>query len=62
MTFTNEDGFFDNIGGYAATETDGWLLYYNGELAPVGAEDLILEEGDTVSFSWENYNEAFNLE
>jgi hypothetical protein len=62
IAFTNEDGFFDNIGGYASNDTDGWLLYYNGELAAVGAADLIIEEGDSVVFSWENYDEVFNLE
>lgn len=62
IAFTVENGFFDNIGGFASTQSDGWLLYYNGELAAVGAADIQLTDGDVVEFKWENYDEAFTLE
>jgi hypothetical protein len=59
ITYTVESGYFDNIGGFASTDSgDGWLFYYNGELPSVGAESITLNEGDTVAFRWGNYYEA----
>lgn len=56
ITYTVDNGLFDNIGGYTSTDSDGWLFYYNDELATVGAADITLAEGDTVAFRWENYS------
>ena len=61
VTYTYENGMFDNFGGKASTQTDGWLFYTNGELADVGAKDVKLTEGFKVEFKYENYDEAFNL-
>jgi len=55
LTYTIDNGYFDNIGGYASTDSEGWLFYYNDELAPVGAKAITLAEGDTMAFRWESY-------
>ncbi len=59
LPYTYNSGMFDNFGGIASTETDGWLLYHNGQLANVGAKDIAISEGDIITFKYENYNAAF---
>lgn len=59
LAYTQTNGMFDNFAGVASTETDGWLLYVNGEIAQVGALDYKLNAGDTVEFRYENYDTAF---
>lgn len=59
ITYTVDNGTFDNIGGYTSTDSEGWCLYYNDELATIGAADITLAEGDTVAFRWEDYS-VFN--
>ncbi len=53
---------FDGFGGYDSTDTDGWILYVNDEIADKGAYEMNLEDGFTVVFSYVNYSEAFFLE
>ena len=59
VTFTNDEGFLDNFGGTASTETDGWVLYYNDTLAEVGCAEIIPQEGDVVEFRWSHYAEVW---
>lgn len=59
VTYTLQDGMFDNFGGEASTNTDGWLLYVNGALSDVGAGDTKLQDNDQVAFRYVNYDEAF---
>lgn len=59
FAFTESNGMYDGFGGEMSTETDGWLLYINGEQAQVGANDSAVVEGDVVEFRYENYDEAF---
>jgi hypothetical protein len=40
--------FIDQIGRNAASATRFWVFTVNGEFAPVGAGDFVLEEGDRV--------------
>ncbi len=57
MTLTG--GMFDGFGGQKSTQTDGWLLYVNGKQAEKGAADIPIQDGDQISFRYENYDEAF---
>ena len=59
LAYTFQNGMFDNFGGIASTQTDGWLLYVNDTLAEVGAKDVALQDGDRVAFRYENYDTAF---
>lgn len=56
-TFTN--GMFDNFGGEASTQTDGWLFYYNGVLSEKGAQEIHVQEEDLLEFRYVNYDKAF---
>ena len=62
MAYTVSDGMYDGFAGYTSTQTDGWLFYHNGQLADKGANDVTVSDKDTVSFQYENYNEAFGLD
>ena len=62
MAYTYEDGMFDGFNGIASTQTDGWLLYIDGELAQSGAKDIELAEDMLIIFSYDNYDTAFTLE
>ncbi len=53
---------FDGFGGYDSTDTDGWILYIDGELADKGAYQISLEDGFHVEFRYVNYNEVFFTE
>ena len=59
FAFQETNGMYDGFGGVASTETDGWLFYVNDTLADVGANDYTVEEGDSISFQYKNYDEAF---
>lgn len=59
LPYSYSSGMFDNFGGKASTQTDGWLLYHNGKLADVGAKDISISENDTITFKYENYDSAF---
>lgn len=51
----DEDGFITAINGYEQDEDANkyWLFDLNGEMAPVGAQDLELSDGDVVDFNLE---------
>ncbi len=57
-----DNHMFDGFGGYDSTDTDGWILYINGELADKGAYEISLEDGFRVEFRYVNYNEVFFAE
>lgn len=57
--YTLNDGMFDSLGGYDSTMQDGWILYHDGNLTDVGAEDTLLEDGFLVEFRYVNYTEVF---
>lgn len=59
VTIKETDGFVTEIADLPSTETDGWLLYVNAEVASVGAKELKISEGDTIEWRYINYNEVF---
>ena len=61
IPYTLTNGLFDGFGGLKSTKTDGWLFYVNGEIAPMGAEDTPIKDGDMIEFKYENYESAFDM-
>ncbi len=59
LDYTDENGFISSIGGVAGTDTDGWLMFINGEMAQLGASEQPVAEGDTLEWQYLNYAEAF---
>ena len=59
ITYTVEEGMYDNFKSIASTDTDGWIFFINGEVAQVGADDYTLQEGDKIEFQYVNYDEVF---
>lgn len=54
MEYTS-DGFVNSIEGHAQNEDEGlyWLFDVNGEMAPVGAGEYELSDGDQVEWTLE---------
>ncbi len=59
LTIEENDGFVTALADLQSTETDGWLLYVNTELAMVGAKEQKVSQGDTVEWRYKNYDEVF---
>lgn len=59
LKIEESDGFVSAISDIQSTQTDGWLLYINGEIASVGAKEQAITEGDTVEWRYVNYDEVF---
>ncbi len=59
IPYTLTNNMFDNFGGIASTQTDGWILYINGEVAQAGAKFIPLEDNFLVEFKYVNYDEIF---
>jgi len=57
--YTVKDGMYDRFNGKASTQTDGWLLYINGEVAQVGADAYKVKANDLLEFRYVNYDEAY---
>lgn len=57
-----DNHMFDGFGGFDSTETDGWILYINNQIAEKGAYAINLEDSFNVTFSYVNYNEVFAAE
>ena len=45
--------FIEEIDGVKNTEKNYWALYVNGEYAQKGADQTILQKGDTIEFRYE---------
>ncbi len=60
LAYTAHDGLYDGFGAIKSTLTDGWLLYINGSLAQMGAQQTSVKDGDSVEFRYENYEAAFD--
>jgi hypothetical protein len=50
--------FVDQIGRYPGVGASGWVFKVNGALAPVGADQVSLKEGDTVLWYWATFDPA----
>lgn len=59
LAYTAHNGLYDGFAGVKSTLTDGWLLYINGTLAQVGAQQTSVKDGDSVEFRYENYESVF---
>lgn len=64
LVYTNSNGLYDGFGGIKSTTENGWLFYFNGDLASQGIEDVLLLENqqNVIEFRYENYSEAFTLQ
>lgn len=60
IPYTLTNNMFDNFGGISSTQTDGWILYVNGEIAQAGAKFIPLENNFLVEFKYVNYDMVFN--
>jgi hypothetical protein len=50
--------FVDQIGRYAGEGASGWSYKVNGASPPVGADQAMLKDGDTVLWYWSTFTEA----
>jgi hypothetical protein len=58
VSFTDEGGFFTSIQDISqdeATQTY-WMYYVNGEMAPVGAREYVVQDGDEITWKLESYS------
>lgn len=60
FTFTGTDSslgyYIESINGVASDPATSsyWMLYHNGEMAGSGVSELILDEGDVISWNYEH--------
>src|SRR5206468_4104545 len=47
--------YVDQIGRYPAGGSSGWIFKVNGIVAPVGADQVTLKDGDTVLWYWATF-------
>lgn len=47
--------YVDQIGRYPASGSSGWVFKVNGVSPPVGADQVQLEDGDTVLWYWATF-------
>ena len=47
--------YVDQIGRYAAAGQTGWVFKVNGKSPPVGADQVKLQDGDTVLWYWAQF-------
>lgn len=61
LSYTYENGMFDNFNGIASGKEDGWLFYSDGVLSEVGAGECPIKDAFEIEFKYVNYAESFNL-
>ena len=49
--------YVDQIGRYPAAGSSGWIYKVNGVSPPVGADQVVLSDGDTVLWYWATFGE-----
>lgn len=54
-----DNNFITSINGIENTQTDGWVLYIDGNISDVGVNDAKVVDGTNISLEWKNYDEAF---
>ncbi len=59
ISYKFDNGMFDGFADVFSTATDGWLFYVNNTLSNVGAQEYIINEGDTIEFKFANYAAEF---
>jgi hypothetical protein len=55
VTQTSFGPYVSQIGRYAADASSGWVFKVNGASPPVGADKVVLEEGDRVLWYWATF-------
>lgn len=50
--------YVDQVGRYVAAGTAGWAFKVNGVSPPVGADQVVLQEGDRVIWYWAQFGIA----
>ena len=50
--------YVDQVGRYAGAGTTGWVFKVNGKSPPVGADQVVLQAGDTVLWYWAQFGVA----
>jgi hypothetical protein len=58
LTPTSFGPYVSQIGRYAGSGTSGWVFKVNGALPPVGADALVLEDGDRVLWYYATFGPA----
>jgi Domain of unknown function (DUF4430) len=50
--------YVSQVGKYAAADTTGWVFKVNGVSPPVGADKVVLKDGDVVLWYWATFGAA----
>lgn len=50
--------YVDQVGRYGAAGETGWVFKVNGKSPPVGADQVTLQDGDTVLWYWAQFGVA----
>ncbi len=58
VTVTGFGPYVDQIGRYPALGQTGWVFKVNGVSPPVGANQVVLHEGDSVLWYWAQFGVA----
>ncbi|MBR5156574.1 MAG: DUF4430 domain-containing protein [Clostridia bacterium] len=61
ITYQNKNGLYDGFNGITSEKENGWLFYYNGNLAEQGLKHTKLERDskNVVEMRYVNFDEAF---
>jgi hypothetical protein len=55
VTTTSFGPYVDQIGRYVAAGSNGWVFKVNGVSPPVGADAVVLKDGDRVLWYWATF-------
>jgi hypothetical protein len=58
VTASSFGDYVSQIGKYAAVGTSGWVFKVNGISPPVGADKVVLKDGDVVLWYWATFGDA----
>jgi hypothetical protein len=58
VTTTSFGPYVDQIGRYVAGGSNGWVFKVNGASPPVGADAVVLKDGDRVLWYWATFGPA----
>jgi len=58
VTTTSFGPYVDQIGRYVAGGSNGWVFKVNGASPPVGADSVVLKDGDRVLWYWATFGPA----
>lgn len=58
VTTTSFGPYVDQVGRYLAGGSNGWVFKVNGASPPVGADAVVLKDGDRVLWYWATFGPA----